>query len=61
MIISKRNDNGELQIIDKEYLKNELSNSSLDVTVNDVENYVNQYNKTMQGKMVKSERKFSSF
>ena len=50
MIISKRNDNGELQIIDKEYLKNELSNSSLDVTVNDVENYVNQYNKTMQGK-----------
>lgn len=46
----ERNDKGELQIIDKEYLKNELSNSGLDVTVNDVENYVDQYNKTMQGK-----------
>ena len=46
----EKNDKGELQIIDKEYLKNELSDSGLDITVKDVENYIEQYNKTMQGK-----------
>lgn len=38
------------KLLIKNIWKNELSNSGLDVTVNDVENYVNQYNKTMQGK-----------
>lgn len=31
-------------------IKNELSDSGLDITVKDVENYIEQYNKTMQGK-----------
>ena len=42
-------------------IKNELSDSGLDITVKDVENYIEQYNKTMQGKMVKSEEKFDCF
>jgi len=46
----EKDDNGELKIIDKEYLKSELSNSGSNVTVKDVENYMDQYNKTMQGK-----------
>lgn len=31
-------------------IKNELSNSVLDITVKDAETYIEQYNKTMQGK-----------
>ncbi|EHM58426.1 TPA: hypothetical protein PIX43_001555 [Staphylococcus aureus] len=34
-------------------MKSELSNSGIDVTVKDVEKYMNRYNEVMEGKMAK--------
>ncbi|EMM0794577.1 TPA: hypothetical protein P6Q60_000762 [Staphylococcus aureus] len=34
-------------------MKSELSNSGIDVTVKDVEKYMNRYNEVMKGKMAK--------
>ncbi|WP_235855510.1 hypothetical protein [Staphylococcus aureus] len=34
-------------------MKRELSNSGIDVTVKDVEKYMNRYNEVMKGKMAK--------
>ncbi|WP_222127250.1 hypothetical protein, partial [Staphylococcus hominis] len=38
------------QILHKEYLNNQLTNSTLHVTLNHLHNYLNQYNKTIQPK-----------
>lgn len=46
----EKNSNNELKIIDKNNLKSELSNSGIDVTVKDVEKYMNRYNEVMKGK-----------